>query len=266
MAQNSLGNKSLNQITDFSVFCWNIANPSAQRAGKQAEWLRKRPEHVLVLTEAKRSDGCSLLERYFQAYGYNVLFPKPDGNEYGVMIISKFPLKPSKFSDSVSFLTSRVVSAKLHLADSELEIIGVYAPSRDASFEKTQKKKLFLTNLSETLQAHCVTEKRIFCGDLNILEPDHVPYYPFFEDWEYDFYRTVTKYGLADAFRYSNPGADEYSWVGRTGDGYRYDHCFISPDLIPALRKSYYLHEPRETKLSDHSALITILDINPIET
>ncbi len=57
-----------NQTSNFSLFCWNVANPSAERAGKQAEWLRKRPEDILVLTEAKRSEGCIFLERYFRAY------------------------------------------------------------------------------------------------------------------------------------------------------------------------------------------------------
>ncbi|MBT9147990.1 MAG: hypothetical protein DDT32_01759 [Syntrophomonadaceae bacterium] len=252
--------KILNQTTSFSLFCWNIANPSAQRAGKQAEWLRKRPENVLVLTEVKRSEGCMFLERYFQAYGYNVIFPKPEGNEYGVMIVSKSILRPSSFSNSANYLRSRAASVKLLLSDNELEIMGIYVPSRDSSYEKTQKKKLFLKRLSEALEANSITDKRIFCGDLNVIEPHHVPHYPFFQDWEYDFYCNLTKYKLADAFRHLNIGVQEYSWVGRTGEGYRYDHCFISSCLVPLLRKSYYLHEPRELKLSDHSALITVLE------
>lgn len=250
-----------NILTSLTLFCWNIGNPSVQRVAKQADWLRKRPESVLVLTEVKRSDGCTLLERYFQAYGYNVIFPKPDANEYGVMIISKSFLTPSSFSNSVSYLKTRVVSAKVFYLDEELEIIAVYVPSRDSSYEKIQKKKLFLKSLNESFEARHITERTIFCGDLNIVEPDHNPHYPFFENWEYDFYRSLTKYRLVDAFRHLNPGVKEYSWVGRTGDGYRYDHCFISLDRIRFLQACYYLHEPRDLKLSDHSALITALDI-----
>jgi exodeoxyribonuclease III len=36
---------------------------------------------------------------------------------------------------------------------------------------------------------------------------------------------------MADAFRHLHPHACEYSWVGRTGDGYRYDHAFCSQAL-----------------------------------
>lgn len=252
-----------NQTSKFSLFCWNIANPSAERAGKQAEWLRKRPEDILVLTEAKRSEGCIFLERYFQAYGYNVVFSKPEEKEFGVIIVSKHLLTPSSFSTCIDYLQARVASAKLTLPSGELEIIGVYVPSRDSSPEKTDKKKRFLKSLTNALETTPRFSRRIFCGDLNVLEPSHIPHYPIFEEWEYDFYFNLTKYQLRDTFRYLHPSAQEYSWVGRTGDGYRYDHCFVSEELLPLVRKCYYLRETRakELKLSDHSALITELDL-----
>ncbi|MHB8597797.1 MAG: endonuclease/exonuclease/phosphatase family protein [Ktedonobacteraceae bacterium] len=253
------------QESELSIFCWNIANPSIQRAGQQAEWLRKRKENLLVLTEAKQSRGCVFLERYFQAYGYNIIFPKPEGNEYGVMIISKLPLRTSSFSNSVSYIRSRVTSVTVQLQDEKLEIIGAYVPSRDTGYEKTQKKKLFLQVLAEALASNTPSEKRIFCGDLNILEPNHIPHYPFFEDWEYDFYRALAKYQLNDAFRCLNPNDQEYSWVGRTEDGYRYDHCFVSTDILSSVRSCYYLHQPRIDKLSDHSAIIIELAISNTE-
>jgi len=201
------------------------------------------------------------LERYFQAFGYNVFYPKPVGNEYGVMIISKNHLTESTFSNSINNLKSRVASIKLKLGGEELEIIGVYVPSRDSSSGKIEKKKFFLNNLNDTFKLYSLTKKRIVCGDLNILEPNHVPHYPFFKDWEYDFYSCLIKYHLEDSFRYLNPRIHEYSWIGRNGDGYRYDHCFVSLDLLPLLKKCFYLHEPRESRLSDHSALITIFAI-----
>lgn len=241
--------------TIFSILCWNIGNPSIQRATTQAQWLRERPEDILVLTETKRSKGCSFLEQYFQAYGYNVVFPKPEEREFGVMIISKNLLTPTRYSEHIDYLQSRVVSVKV--VDYEVEIIGIYVPSRNSSYEKKEKKKRFLKSLTDALEIHAPIPKWIFCGDMNILEPSHIPHYPIFENWEYEFYRCLSKYQLKDAFRYFNPKAQEYSWVGRTGDGYRYDHCFISENLLPSVVRCFYLHEPREKRLSDHSAIIT---------
>lgn len=248
----------------FTLFCWNIGNPSLERAGRQAEWLRKKEVDLFVLTECKRSEGCLFLERYFQAYGYNVIFPKPEEKEFGVMIISKHPLKYSDFSSYVDYLNSRVAAVKLSHSEKEFEVIGIYVPSRDSSPEKKEKKKHFLNSLQQALEKAPIPPYRIFCGDFNILEPEHIPHYSIFEDWEYNFYRNLQKFQFRDAFRYLNPKVREYSWVGRTGDGYRYDHCFLSANLLPLTQNCYYFHEPREIKLSDHSALITELNLSSL--
>lgn len=100
-------------------------------------------------------------------------------------------------------------------------------------------------------------------GDLNVLEPGHQPHYPFFAPFEYDFYRALTaKHGLTDAFRHLHPDASEYNWVGRTGDGYRYDHAFCSVGLTAAISTCEYLHEPHD-RLSDHSALTAGFTLQP---
>src|SRR3989344_6606477 len=68
-------------MKNISLFCWNIANPSIERAKKQAEWIQKRADDFFILTEAKGSEGCIFLKKYFQAYGYNVIIPKMEKSE-----------------------------------------------------------------------------------------------------------------------------------------------------------------------------------------
>lgn len=246
-------------MNNISLFCWNIANPSIERAAKQGEWLRKRPEQILILTEIKRSDGCIFLQRYLESYGYYTIFPKLEDREYGTMIASRHPLLKSSFSDYVNFLPARVAAAAISSPVGVLEIIGVYVPSRDISLEKIRRKKRFLEDTIQALKNAPKPTYRIFCGDFNVLEPDHAPHYSFFKKWEYAFYKDLMDYQLEDAFRHINPLLQEYSWVGRTGDGYRYDHCFVSKNILPAVEKCFYLHEPREARLSDHSAIIAEL-------
>ncbi|MHA5049514.1 tyrosine-type recombinase/integrase [Streptomyces sp. SD15] len=66
-------------------------------------------------------------------------------------------------------------------------------------------------------------------------------------------------------FRALNPQAAEYSWVGRTGDGYRYDHAHASKALATALRACAYVHDVRtgQDRLTDHSALSVSLAVRP---
>lgn len=244
----------------LSIFCWNIANPSIIRAQRQALWLIKRPEDILILTEAKNSEGCDYLKNYFQSLRYSVVFSKPEGREFGVMIISRHRLSKSEFSKNVNFLRARVASAKIFFGGEEIEIIGTYVPSRDSSPGKIEKKKRFLKELTNALALSSNSSQRIFCGDFNILERDHFPHYSFFKDWEYDFYNKLKTNQFVDAFRFISPAGREYSWVGRTGDGYRYDHSFVSENLSRSIKNCFYSHEPREKKLSDHAAIITKLN------
>jgi len=241
----------------MSILCWNISNPSLERAKQQAVWLSRRSENIFILTEAKNSAGCRFLESYFKTLRCDVLFPKPPDKDYAVMIISKIPMKQTNFSQSMKFLSPRIASAEIVINSKKVEIIGTYVPSRNASEQKIARKKTFLEELIAVFNNNPSNSERLFCGDLNILEPNHNPHYSFFKKWEYDFYKSLENYGLTDAFRKLNPAKMDYSWIGRTGDGYRYDHCFTTSGLTKLLSKSYYLHSPREKRLSDHAALIT---------
>jgi len=248
--------RSADPSAPLTILCWNVGNPSLKRAGAQARWLWKQSADILILTECKNSEGCRFLEKFFGAYGYNVLFPKSDYGEYSVFVASKYSITPTEFSGCIDYMRSRVVSVSLTVPYfPKLQIIGIYVPSRDASIEKTQRKRRFISSLLNCLEKCTPFSNLVLCGDLNVLEPDHVPYYSVFQDWEYGFYTALANQ-MIDAFRHLNSDRQEYSWVGHRGDGYRFDHCFISVDLLPYLQDCYYLHETRTQQLSDHSALI----------
>lgn len=262
---------------NFTVLTWNIGGPSLKRAKKQFQWLEKQPADVFVLTECKNSNGCLFLERSFKGHtiemflknsadkdnANHVIFPKPLGNGYGVLIASKHKLVPSHFAAHVDFLRPRVNSVTISHGNKKIEIIGIYPPSR--GFEKNErwgKKRRFVDSFLHALEKTPISRRRILIGDYNVLEPNHIPHYPGFEDWEYNLYSVLKNYQLQDAFRHLHPTAREYSWFGLSGRPYRYDHCFVSSDILALVDKCHYLHEPRELKLSDHSALIATLKID----
>jgi len=67
--------------------------------------------------------------------------------------------------------------------------------------------------------------------------------------------------GWIEAWRSLNPDAREYTWYHPTGSGFRIDHAYLSPPLAPKLRACRLLHDLRERKFSDHSAIEVMLDI-----
>jgi exodeoxyribonuclease-3 len=237
------------------MLTFNIGNPSPERAQRQLAWLASRDEHVLVLTETKASAGCKLLADAFVDAGYTVCFPQPGPGEYGTMIVTRVAATSDTFSDAVGYLAERAAAVVLPALDGPLRVIGIYVPSRNASPEKTERKRKWLA-CCDTALTSTAGPPTVLLGDLNVLEPGHKPRYPFFAPFEYDFYQALTDtHGLIDAFRHLHPDEAEYSWVGRTGDGYRYDHAFCSRELAGLVASCQYVHQPRSDKLSDHSAL-----------
>jgi exodeoxyribonuclease-3 len=243
----------------LSLLTLNIGSPSEERAHRQLAWLATRSEDVLVLTETRASDGCRHLAEAFRTAGYAVHYPKPAPTEYGVMIISRLPIQLDPFPRLLSLLPNRVAAIMISTDRGLVRVLGAYVPSRDATADRTERKRRWLSEFSTALGTGGLTEagaETVLLGDLNVIEPDHDPAYNTFRWFEYDFYRGLTdRHALVDAFRHCNPEAVEYSWIGRTGDGYRYDHAHCSKELAAELVSCEYLHEPRITRLTDHSAL-----------
>jgi exodeoxyribonuclease III len=250
--------------SSLALLTFNIGNPSTARAERQLAWLAGRDEHVLVLTETKASAGCELLADAFTAAGHTVTYSKPEPGEYGVMIISRVETLPDDFGDRLPYLPARAAATVLPTAVGPIRVIGAYVPSRDASPEKTQRKQQWLRACRAALIDAGDHVPTVLLGDLNVLEPDHQPHYRFFAPFEYDFYQALhDQHGLVDAFRCLHPHAIEHSWVGRTGDGYRYDHAFCSRVLQDRIAGCDYIHTPRQGRLSDHSALTICLAVVP---
>lgn len=253
-----------------SLLSLNIGNPSIERARKQCEWLKKRSDDIVVLTETKQSRGCDYIKEFFLQYGYdlfsmdavfeyNVYAPVSKTGDLGVMIISRHPIRAGYqvFPDN-SIYYARQVESVIDLSGKEVSIVGLYVPSRDRSDAKIRRKKVFLDAIKNYVR-DSEKSNRIIMGDFNILDRNHVPHYSNFFDWEYDFYDALIKSDYRDAFISCHPGQQEHSWVGRTKNGYRYDYCLVSKELEKRILHCEYIHETRNLRLTDHSAIFVEL-------
>lgn len=257
---------------NISFLSLNIGNPSIERARKQCEWLEKRTEDVFILTETKYSQGCSYIEEFFSQYGYDLFsmnsninysinFPKSLTGDLGVMIVSKFPIRSNlSYFPNDNIFYAREAESIISCNDKNINVVGLYVPSRDRSDEKIYRKRNFINGI-ESMLGNLVNNFKIIMGDLNILDKDHVPHYSTFFNWEYDFYDKIINFGFTDAYKLCNPQGRDYSWVGRTNDGYRYDYCFVSNDLKENIINCSYIHETRKSKITDHSAITIELKV-----
>src|ERR1035441_6171285 len=67
--------------------------------------------------------------------------------------------------------------------------------------------------------------------------------------------------GWIDVWRHFHGDATEYTWYslpkgGAPANGFRLDHAFATPSLLPRVTACRYSHAEREQKISDHSPMI----------
>lgn len=245
---------------------WNIRNPSLSQARQQANWLIHTGANVIILTEAKYSQGCRFLSDWLTSYGFTLFFPQPSMTDYCVMVAIK-DLPHQQVELDVPFLSHRLISLQCETALGMVHIVGTYVPSRGPKGRRNEDKRQFQTQIMQTLKNMPRSNggsQIILAGDLNVIERNHIPHHAVFGEWEYEFYETFTRNGWMDAYRHLHPDALEYSWFGRKREGYRFDHIFISDGLSPSVTECSYTHEVRLSGLSDHSAMfLTLLPPDP---
>ena len=242
----------------FRLLNWNVRNPSLARAKRQTELVSKGSFDCIVLTELKISDGGLFLSDALRSFGYKIALCEPSDSDY-VALLATRGVDQCALSMTTVSKVHRCPGVSFRYRDKEMVIVGAYVPSRGPQERRNVDKREFQNQFAAALRKLC-TERRkehmIVAGDMNVVEPEHHPEYPFFGEWEYDFYKSFRDSGLSDAFRLVNPDQMDHSWFGRFGDGYRFDHIFVSGGLEPFLKTCSYAHEYRTSGLSDHSGMI----------
>ncbi|HEX9337165.1 MAG TPA: endonuclease/exonuclease/phosphatase family protein [Pseudonocardiaceae bacterium] len=242
------------------LLTWNVQHASPERARRQGAWLADSDADVLVLTEVSESDGGRALAQALHESGFTTYTPTGAVQDYRVLLAARGATLEPVHGVRAPYLPHRCLAARLHAAGLSIGVMGLYVPSRGGKQGRNVAKRSFQSAVTAVLSE--LAEKfpsadgpLIVAGDLNVLEPGHQPHHAVFGAWEYDFYRAFTNAELADAFRHLHPHAVQHSWHGRSGAGYRFDHIFCSRQHLPQVTDVGYLHEPRLTGLSDHSAM-----------
>ncbi|MEV6868370.1 endonuclease/exonuclease/phosphatase family protein [Streptosporangium subroseum] len=236
----------------------NIGAASPARAELLLRWLAARPEEVFLLTETSAGAGTTYLLEQFRRAGYAVVKTPDVGGERGAALVSRIPLlqqQPAALFGGVS-IPGRVAVAALD-TQPRTWFLGVYVPSRDRTEAKTVRKQAFIGSLLDALgdlpaEQH---DHLVIGGDYNVIAADHHPRHPGFLPFEFGMLSTLESRGFLDAHRHCSPGVQAHSWIGRTGDGYRYDYFHVGQALAATVRSCTYLHETRERNLTDHAAV-----------
>lgn len=250
----------------LSILTVNIGAASRKRAEVMLRWLASRPEDVFILTETSAGTGTAyLLDRFRQA-GYTVVHAPDSNGDRGTAIVSRVVVAEPLSARFAVTIPGRVAAAVLDTQPTTA-VLGVYVPSRDRSAAKTESKQAFVTSLLKALD-ELPAELRdwlVLGGDYNVIARTHRPLHPGFLPFEFGLLEALEAHGLVDAHDRCSPGEQAYSWIGRSGDGYRYDYFHVGRELAERTTDCTYLHETREQRLTDHAAVALTLRVDKVE-
>ncbi len=244
----------------LSVLTLNVQAAALPRARRLLAWLDARDDSLIILTETSNGPGTTYLLEQCRAAGLHVIHtPSPDGDR-GCAIVSRLPTTARPDLIAGITLPGRAVAVTVN-TDPAITVLGLYVPSSDRAPTKVAKKRTFLTSVVDGLRGLTADQRAhsIIGGDYNVISRDHQPRYPGFLSFEYEFLDALEQLDLADAHQRLHPATQAHSWIGRRGNGYRFDYLHTGAALTPYLASCNYLHYPREHQLSDHAAVTATL-------
>jgi exodeoxyribonuclease III len=250
------------------VVSWNVQRAGPERARRQVRWLAGAAgADVAVLTEVANAPGGDALVAALGAEGFATVVPPAAAGAHLVVLAARGTLAPLA-GPHLPVFPQRCVTAVATVRGQRAAVIGVYVPSRGPRARRNEDKRAFQdalrAGLPPILAGLPAGAPVVLTGDLNVVEPGHVPRLPVFGAWEYAFYEHfAAEHGLVDAYRALHPDQVAHSWYGRAGIGYRLDHAFVGSEHLPRLRGCAYRQRPRLAGLSDHAALALMLDLGP---
>lgn len=249
------------------LMLFNAQHAAPGRARRQAAWIgAQKNADLVVITEVGAGPGGQALIEALGEHGYScVLASEPAAPDYRAVLGSRGPaLTP--LPSGIGVLAHRGPAAAVTANGHTIGLLGLYVPSRGPKQRRNESKRAFQDAVATALPGFLAqfAGPVIVAGDLNVVEPGHQPHLPVFGAWEYDFYRSFGDAGMTDAYRASHPDTWEHSWFGRSGNGYRIDHIFITRQHAAQVRGCSYHQAPRQLGLTDHAAMtLTLAPVPP---
>ncbi|MFC5186710.1 exonuclease/endonuclease/phosphatase family protein [Actinomadura harenae] len=143
-------------------------------------------------------------------------------------------------------------------ATTAVQLVGVYGPANGMTDDSSTRRHDFQQQLLAYLHG-LDTARLCIAGDLNVIEPGHVPALPAFRQHDYDFYTGLIGLGTQDAYRHKNPTGGQSCLSDRYG-AQHLDHALASPH-VGTIDTCLYDHTPRVARHTDHAALLATVTL-----
>ena len=227
----------------LKILSWNIRQGGGTRVNKIRKCIAEVKPHILALNEWRNNAAGMELRVALLRMGYIHQFVPPSTSENAVCIISKFPFNGLLCQEADSHFPNNIIIGQFDAFD----LISVYLPHK--------KKHVLFDFLIDRIRK--AERPSIIVGDYNTGHNGIDQKGSSF--WYTDELEDLESLGMKDAFRHLHGSVKEYSWFSHQGNGYRYDHTYMSDVLTPFISRCEYLHPYREAGISDHAPMLLVL-------
>lgn len=229
------------------ILTWNIRQGGGNRVPSILANIDKHASDIVVLTEYRNNKQGDTIRKHFKRNGFSFVETSSiDAQQNSILVASKE--KPLSWRTCNE---SGVESFRcLEVAFESFYLVGCYFAQKNL--------KIPLWEYLIAFAKANVSTRAIILGDFNTGKH-------FYDEVGRTFhcsdsFEQLSQIGWYDAWRYFAQDRREYSWFG-SKSGFRLDHFFLSPPLLPFLTSCSYSHAERMTRVSDHSSLMTVLSI-----
>ncbi len=256
------------------LISWNIWQGGGKRLSAQVEVIKARQPDFVALQEIKAKTAPLFIQQ-LKAIGLDYILEStslaqllPGSRNYGVLIASRYPLQ---ILPALALpLPERVAAVVAETPFGALELHTTYIPV----MSKGRVKLETVDGIYQQLKQPC-PRPRLLCGDFNSprLEKADGEVITFGQvlrkngtyrvqnqtqdSLERKLLQGLAEFGMRDAFRdFHGYAREDHSWIFQAKGlrvGFRLDHIMASAEI--RILNCQYLHQWREVRLSDHSAM-----------
>jgi exonuclease III len=238
------------------IVSWNIQQGGDPRREAITRRLREWQPDICLLLEYGNTDASRWIRNRLEDEELHHIVETVDVRryyEYGMLIAARWPVEV--LSDEMEGARSRRWRLVRVAHPSPLTLGCAHVTNRS---ERPGNKYRYLEGLL-TLKQRWDYGDGLLLGDFNTGRQGMDEETPYFNEQEDAFMTAMASDGWADAFRHVRGDRRCYSWWRRVEGqmkGFRIDHAFISPSLLPRL---HHCDLSYAEEVSDHAALIVDL-------
>ena len=227
----------------------NINKAVKERGRRLIDYLAGLDADVIGLGEMTRSNA-ETFQLGFETLGYtHRCFKAPEGPKGSIGVVSR--VQPA--SMRIAYMQARSghdgIPRLAQLQLRGLDLTFVYLPNH------AKKLPYFKRLLRDGRELVRNESAAALIGDFNTGDREDYggPKGIFIGQEEFD---GLKRMGFRDVMLDANPGGREWTWMSTFGNGFRLDQSLGTRRFADRVRDAHYDHTPRETRLTDHSAMV----------